>query len=239
MKTYIIKIVLEDWSKEPIRTTLVELKISNVDSIDEALSQAQTLASAHLDILIRSFYTWRKLTEHEYEMTIDTPDNHPVHQKYKIRVTHEKEYNKPMEKIHYKYEGYHKCKSQCYIQMKRRENGSALVIATEDLEQTGTSITNRAEHIATHICIKNDIDPSRMLWIEHYPPTKPKSWTFSNHTYNLISFRISIAGKFNRHPITKESNPEFLSNPEWQHLTKERLTEIEEEWGVKFVEEPL
>ena len=125
----------------------------------------------------------------------------------------------------FNYEGYQKISSFCYISIHRNENYT-VVIATEpdyDEEGSGTSVTNRAEHIATEVCKRYAIPQDTLVWIEHYDRTKFK-YDDEQETWDLVSFnreKTPIRGYW-EYPRGERV---FIS-PKWQPLTaaqKDRL----------------
>lgn len=98
----------------------------------------------------------------------------------------------------YEYKGFGNCESKCKIEVH-----SNIVIATELDDNTGTSITNYAETLATMICKQFSILPEELIWIEHYPKD-----SYSLETYSLVKFDIDK----NR-----------FSNPKWSYLSNTEL----------------
>ncbi len=58
-----------------------------------------------------------------------------------------------------------------------------VVIATELPDNTGTSITNAAQYIATLVVMHYGLDPHSLVWIEHYPPTDDFEESFDQVTF--------------------------------------------------------
>ena len=87
----------------------------------------------------------------------------------------------PAGAFRFDYRGYYGCKSHCTLEIYGN-----LVIATEADDNEGTSITNMAEHLATRVCHQFQIDPLKLVWIEHYLERGhewmhkpiPESWDF-------------------------------------------------------------
>lgn len=124
----------------------------------------------------------------------------------------------------FNYEGYHKTPSFCYIEFHKLENDVTVVVATEPgyhEEGSGTSITNRAEHIATKVSREKNIPMLKLIWIEHYNavPLIDKE-----ETWDLVSFqrqRTPVRGYFER----PNGEMVFVS-PKWQRLTVEQKDRI-------------
>jgi hypothetical protein len=60
----------------------------------------------------------------------------------------------------------------CAIERINLADGRTIIIVTEIDGNPGASVTNAAELIATQVCQRFDIDPAKLVWIEHYPPSK-------------------------------------------------------------------
>ena len=70
--------------------------------------------------------------------------------------------------IQFSYRGFHGCTCVCGLELQKLADGRTLVICTELPENTGTSVTNFAENLATLVCRKFGIRHDQLLWIEHY-----------------------------------------------------------------------
>ena len=72
----------------------------------------------------------------------------------------------------YRYPGFHGCLSHCDLEIIRSSSTTTLIICTERADNPGTSVTNLAAELATRVCEEDEtIDPARLLWVEHYPPS--------------------------------------------------------------------
>ena len=123
----------------------------------------------------------------------------------------------------FNYEGYHKIPSFCYIDIYRYPNFT-IVIATEpdyNEEGSGTSITNRAEHIATEVSKKYNIPMIELTWIEHYNRV---SNIKKEETWDLVFFnreKTPVRGYWG-YP-----NGEMVfTNPQWYHITSEQKNNL-------------
>lgn len=71
----------------------------------------------------------------------------------------------------FSYRGYHGSQAHCHIDIYRAEKGveihGLLVVMTEAEDNTGTSITNAAETIATSIARGFPRSHARITWMEH------------------------------------------------------------------------
>lgn len=94
--------------------------------------------------------------------------------------------------------------SQCQITIYRQ---SGIVVATDT--DTGVSVTNACEIIATEAARQFDVSPHRMIFIEQYRPGRP------DQTTDLVQFDI-VADK--RKKLIQ------FRQPRWTHLP---LAELE------------
>ncbi len=75
----------------------------------------------------------------------------------------------------------------CRIAVYRGEDGSVVVICSEQPDNPGTSVTNYAEHLARELWEREN-RPLLYSWIEHYPAeARP------NHgeSYDLVTFQVA------------------------------------------------
>src|ERR1700683_2515523 len=75
----------------------------------------------------------------------------------------------------YRYRGFHGCQSHCGLEIIRTQCGKTVVIATELADNPGKSVTNVCEYLASWVCVEFEIDPSSLVWIEHYGYPDPVS----------------------------------------------------------------
>jgi hypothetical protein len=76
--------------------------------------------------------------------------------------------------------------------------GVKVVIVTALDDNSGTSVTNAAELLATAVCAKYELQVERMMWIEHYPKC-----FLRGETFDRVEFKSS-GGRF--------------ANPAWSPL---------------------
>ena len=67
------------------------------------------------------------------------------------------------------YAGLHGRPARCGLELIELVDGRTVVIATELSDNPGVSVTNFAEQLATLVCKMFHIDPTKLVWIEHYP----------------------------------------------------------------------
>ena len=95
----------------------------------------------------------------------------------------------------YHYKGYYDCPSQCRLQV----NGNVVIVTDLDGD-TGTSITNMAEHLATQVINEFGIKPENLVWIEHYPERGHPLDRFPEN-FDLVTFTWD--GQRFRKPVWK------------------------------------
>ena len=113
----------------------------------------------------------------------------------------------------FKYPGYRDCHSFCNLDLTLLPEGTAFVVCAEHPDNPGTSVTNRAEIIATKVCRDNAaIDPLRLTWIEHYPAwgsrlnPKPPTWSIVTFDYDAPT--------------------RTLRNPRWRYTSRQEIEQL-------------
>ena len=107
----------------------------------------------------------------------------------------------------YEYKGFHGSTSKCGVDLYKFTldgPGRHVLIVTELADNPGTSVTNMAEQLATHICQDLDIPPQGLVVIEHCPEGLfPES-------YDIVTFDFdwSLA---------------TFTTPVWRRLPPERM----------------
>lgn len=99
--------------------------------------------------------------------------------------------------MNFTYKGYGNSEGTCGIV----KNGN-VVVATERIGSTATSITNVAETLATEVANYFGINLKDLIWIEHYE---------EYDTHDLVSFK-NIGNS--------------LSEPSWRRITKDETKRI-------------
>jgi len=115
----------------------------------------------------------------------------------------------------YSYRGFGLCESKCHIEAMLDEKTSrVIVIATELPDNSGTSITNFAEYLATEIFnrlrYEAKIIPENFIWIEHYPERGTVHYPLVED-YDRVYFEIEN-GKF--------------AHPKWEHIKEFDIDKI-------------
>ncbi len=80
------------------------------------------------------------------------------------------------------FRGYVSC---CGLHVEQLDDGRTLVICTERPDNPGTSVTNAAEIIASRVASQLALDPAKLIWIEHYPPSKLHG---ESEDFDLVTF---------------------------------------------------
>lgn len=112
-----------------------------------------------------------------------------------------------MEELKYRFKGLGDCDSICSLKIDRAKN---LVIASEVVENTGTSITNAAAQLATEICDKYSLNKERLIWIEHYFHKNYQGGK-EEERYDLVTFM-----QYGRKLVA----------PKWSPLAKEKILDL-------------
>jgi hypothetical protein len=98
----------------------------------------------------------------------------------------------------------------CALEILRATQGRTAVIATEVKDNPGTSITNACEHLAYWVCVEFSINPSDLIWIEHYGYPASGGLKPRPRTYDLISFDLLPAG-----------HDGIFAHPKWRPMGEE------------------
>ncbi len=102
------------------------------------------------------------------------------------------------------------CRIECIPATSER----IAVIATELKDNQGMSITNAAEFVTTALVRTLNLDPFRMIWIEHYgypDPVRPER----PRTYDLVTFLS----------VKPDCDPIFLC-PRWRPMKEEEWRDL-------------
>ena len=115
----------------------------------------------------------------------------------------------------YHFRGFHGCDAFCALEILRIPDGRSVVIATELKDNPGTSVTNFCEHLAHRVCAGFLIDPSKLVWIEHYGYPLPGTLKRHLRTYDLVTFLMMPA-----------RNNEVFASPKWCPMQDEDWLEL-------------
>jgi hypothetical protein len=75
----------------------------------------------------------------------------------------------------FEFRGLHGRLAACGLERIDLADGRVVIIATELHDSPGVSVTNFAEELATIVCQRFEIDPKKLVWIEHYPADHAQS----------------------------------------------------------------
>src|SRR5437879_3266976 len=85
----------------------------------------------------------------------------------------------------FRYRGFHGLASYCSLELLPLYDDRTVAVATERGDNSGTSITNVVEYLASTVCDRFGIDPDRLVWIEHYAYGTS---TISERTFDRVTF---------------------------------------------------
>ena len=172
--------------------------------------------------------------EHDEQGEEDQPSPEEIEENERVNVKneqlqqrHDQAYQKAVElpgSIRYEFVGFDRFVSFCFLLILRDYKGKVLVLATDpggrrsvDQADSGTSVTNAAEQLATQVCAEFKIPFAQLDWIERYVRTasihryqEGKDWNFEQ-TYDRIRFK-ERGGR--------------LVGPSWQPVDKTEIDEI-------------
>ena len=115
----------------------------------------------------------------------------------------------------YRFRGFHGCDAWYALDILKANEGRTVVIATEVEDNPGTSVTNAAEELACQVCVEFSIDPSQLVWIEHYGYPAPGELKRHPRTYDLVTFTISPAA---RGAVFRQPQWRPMRNEDWLAL---------------------
>jgi hypothetical protein len=121
------------------------------------------------------------------------------------------------------FRGFHGRRAVCDLEIVPLRDGRTLVIATERANNPGTSITNVAEHLASHVCDRFGIEPDKLVWVEHYG--YPRSGSQRERTYDLVTFERRPPEYIAWSPSVLSGHPDgwpgYFGEPEWRPMRPE------------------
>ncbi|MBD2180612.1 hypothetical protein H6S82_05490 [Planktothrix sp. FACHB-1355] len=125
------------------------------------------------------------------------------------------------------YPGYYNCESYCRVRIYSPSE-QTIVIVSESETNSGTSVTNMAEGIATLVAYHYELDVKKTIWIEHYPEQNNGRSSLFLESFSLVEFDWGCHYPF---PYQREIQPIKLkaSNPQWTYIDK---TEVQQLLGV-------
>ena len=122
------------------------------------------------------------------------------------------------------YEGYYNCASYCWLRIYFSPQ-QTVVIVSESETNSGTSITNMIEGIATLVSYQYELDVQKTIWIEHYPEEFNGRSPLFAESFSLVEFDWGSHYAF---PYQRAIQPIKLkaSNPQWTNLDKEKVEQL-------------
>lgn len=98
----------------------------------------------------------------------------------------------------------------CLIERIDLPDGRVVIACLQAAGNPGSSITNSVEDIAWQVCQRFEIDPARLVWLEHYPYEASQEW-------QRVEFEKRTASEF------EEPRWTLMSDKLWRELGLEPL----------------
>lgn len=104
----------------------------------------------------------------------------------------------------YDYAGIDGCLSCCQLEIWQGPGRIPVVLATERLDNDGTSITNWAEHLAEQVCREFDLEPRSLIYLEAYERegedvlNREMSALTNRGGFDRVCFRVMHDGHLDR-----------------------------------------
>lgn len=122
--------------------------------------------------------------------------------------------NKYVDEV-YNFKGRLEIPSVCGIRICKKED-KTLIIATELYDKNpGSSVTEWSDKLTLSVCKDYNIDPEKVIFIEHTPDKKSKL-NFNNETFFQVDFKFD-GNKF--------------VDPDWTELNREDVDKLIEEFN--------
>ena len=115
----------------------------------------------------------------------------------------------------FRFRGFHGCDACCALEILKAKDGRNVVIVTELKDNPGTSVTNFCEHLAYRVCVEFSIDPSQLVWIEHYGYPVPGNSNRHPRTYDLVTFTLLRAA---HDPVFARPKWRLMRDEDWLAL---------------------
>ena len=110
----------------------------------------------------------------------------------------------------YHFKGAWDVPSFCGLKIKAKKDKTIVVLTELYDSNTGSSVTSWIDKLATELTKTFEIDPEKLILIEHNPDRK-SSLEFFKETFNLVSF---------------EWDGEKFINPSWKRITKTEVDNL-------------
>jgi hypothetical protein len=122
----------------------------------------------------------------------------------------------------FSYTGFHGCASFCRLRVFKRDAG-AVVVMTETGDNSGTSVTNAVEEVATQACERYSLNPHNTIFIEHYPDSREPSRDGHRRPDAIFEEhfdRVTFAS------IAREGVNWSLAVPQWKRMAREQVERL-------------
>lgn len=129
----------------------------------------------------------------------------------------------------YEYAGIDGCRCWCHLEIWQEAGRPSVVLATERLDNDGTSVTNRAEQLAEQVCREFKLEPRALIWLEAYERTDDNDFN-DLKTLGVERSTPTHRSEFDR-VFFEIAHGNRLGRPQWEAFG---LTAAE-----RLVEEPL
>jgi len=121
----------------------------------------------------------------------------------------------------FEFRGFHGCRCVCSLEILLLGDRRNAVIATEREDNPGTSITNVAENLASEVCDRFEIDPDKLVWIEHYGYPGACACT-RDRTFDRVTFKRRDRDTIRWSPALGRHKPDgwpgYFQEPSWRPM---------------------
>ena len=115
----------------------------------------------------------------------------------------------------YRFRPPHRCDAWCGLEILKATEARTAVIATELADNPGMSITNACEYLASRVCAEFSIDPTELVWIEHYTYPAPGGENRRLRSYDRVTFRV---------PVSRQEA--LVAEPQWRPMSEQDWREL-------------
>lgn len=126
-----------------------------------------------------------------------------------------------------------KCRIRTFLPQLAPFKDYLLIVASQlpEDEEAGMSVTNAAECIASGVMDKHQVQPTRLLWVEHYGARGVKRAGESQfkETFDLVTFDLRVGRP--RYYALNTQSPYHFGHAKWQHMERDFLEQL---IGEKF-----
>ena len=111
------------------------------------------------------------------------------------------------------------CRVRVFLPEDDGGAASYVVVATDDADAAGMSITNAAETLAAQVCLRWNIPPERLTWVEHYDYRHRPGGRSASGKRTESFDRVLFLGGARPVPAAGQVAPP-LGEPDWQPTDK-------------------